>query len=259
MASRLVVLAAGAGERLRPLTADRPKCMVPIHGIPILDWILATARRVGVRDVIVVRGYLADRVRPEETTLVDNPRFAETNMVYSLACAADRLTGSVVVSYADIIYEPSVLQAVIDSPHEICVAVDRGWKAYWEQRFENPLDDAESLGTGSDGLLTDIGRKVASINEIAGQYIGLMKFSGAGLARLVKVLDERTVEYGQRPFERMYMTDLLQGLIACGQKVHPVWIDRKWLEVDNLNDLAIAESLLEPFGPGAADGFRITG
>ena len=75
---RLVVLAAGAGTRMRPLTDDRPKAMVPFLGRPLLDWTLAAARECGLSDITVVGGHKSERLEGYQVHLLRNPDFAST-------------------------------------------------------------------------------------------------------------------------------------------------------------------------------------
>ena len=90
---RAIILAAGEGTRLRPHTLDRPKCLVPLAGRPLLAWQADALRRAGVSDITVVTGYRADQVAALGFATVHNDRFRETNMVASLMCARALLDG----------------------------------------------------------------------------------------------------------------------------------------------------------------------
>ncbi|MDZ4677716.1 MAG: phosphocholine cytidylyltransferase family protein [Oligoflexia bacterium] len=245
----MIILAAGTGNRLKPITADRPKCMVPLEGKPLLYWQTNTARAAGVKNIVVVRGFCKETVQGEELTFVENKRFAETNMLQTLWCAAEYFGDSFIVSYGDIVYEPSVLEALLKSPHDISVVVDREWKSYWEKRVDNVLDDAESLRLADDGRITDIGNKETSLERIQAQYIGLLSFKGKSV-QLAKDLfekerkahqDGRTLISTKRNFDMLYMTDFLQGLINSGTDIHAVPINEKWLEIDSHRDLELAQ------------------
>ena len=179
---RMIILAAGQGTRLRPHTDHVPKCMVPVRGRPLISWLLDVARSVGISDITVVGGYLNEKLQDLPVEILVNSEFATTNMVYSLDCALQKLEGDVIISYADILYEPRILRAIVLAPQMVAVTVDRGWLRSWQARFVDPLDDAESLSLGADGLISEIGGPVGSIDDIEGQYIGLIKFSGKGLA-----------------------------------------------------------------------------
>lgn len=247
----LIILAAGCGTRLQPYTKDRPKCMVELHDRPLIQWHLATARAVGITDITLVGGYRADLLPTENVTVVHNEQFDSTNMVASLLCARDRFTHRVIVAYGDILYNTAVLKRLLDAPDEISVVIDRAWRAYWQQRCDDPLDDAESLRLATDGRILDIGQPPRSVEEIEGQYIGLMSFSGQGLSALLEFCDSAADAHANgkqivpcpRPFPKWYMTDLLQALIARGVYVRSLAIDGGWLEVDNGRDLRLAERM----------------
>src|ERR1700733_14172244 len=102
-----------------------------------------------------------------------NARWAETNMVMSLATATPWLrTGPVIVSYADIFYQRNVVQALASAPGELVVAYDRRWRDLWSRRFTDPLSDAETFRLDEAGNLLEIGGKTKDIVEIEGQYMG---------------------------------------------------------------------------------------
>ena len=87
---KAIILAAGRGSRLKGLTDDRPKCLVELGGVRLLDWQLAALKAAGIEDVVVVTGYRADLLQAEGVRTIHNPDWARTNMVRSLLCAALR-------------------------------------------------------------------------------------------------------------------------------------------------------------------------
>ncbi len=251
---RLIILAAGQGTRLRPLTDSRPKCMVEIHGKPLIQWQVETARAVGIQDITIVSGYRADSISVEGVRYVQNPRYAETNMVRTLFCAEFHFGDPLIVSYGDILYEPKALKQLMDSNHPVGVIVDTEWLSYWESRFENVLEDAETLRLDDAGAIVDIGQKPKTIEEISGQYIGLMKFSGDGLKQLCDAYTSELSAYErgeshickERNLDQLYMTDLLQGLIDLGNTVSAVPISGGWVEIDFPQDLTLAQKYIDP-------------
>ena len=92
--TKAIIVAAGRGRRLGPGTADIPKCMVKVGGRPILHWQLDALAAAGVRDVVMVRGYLGDRIDsgPFPVRFVDNPAWADNNILASLMYAEAELT-----------------------------------------------------------------------------------------------------------------------------------------------------------------------
>lgn len=242
-----IILAAGEGSRLRPLTSDTPKCLVELFGKSLIDWQIETLKRCNISDISIVTGYRGEKINIPGVEVFKNENYENTNMVESLFCAVDKLYESTVVSYGDIIYEKSVLQKLIECKETVSVVVDRNWKTYWTARFENPLDDAESLEIDGDGNIKSIGRKVANIEEIAGQYLGLMKFQNGGIQLLKTFYHEAKAKAAlgsnplrqDLPFEKSFMTDLLQGLIDAGCKVRAIPVENGWLELDSLRDYEI--------------------
>jgi len=236
---KAIILAAGEGTRLRPYTLDRPKCMVEVDGRSLLDRHLAVLRAEGVNELVLVGGYRSEMLRRPNVGMHINPRYAETNMVWSLFAAESEMTGPTIIAYGDIVYSRRILRSVLDSSADIAVAIDLDWEAYWRARNEDPLADAETLKLSADGAILEIGQKPKSLTEIEGQYMGLMKFSAAGIETLKEEFHAARTGGGIRgkSAEKAYMTDVLQSLIDDGQRLQSVPIHGGWVEVDTVDDL----------------------
>lgn len=236
---RTFILAAGEGTRLRPYTIDRPKCMVEIDGVSLLDRQLAVLAAESITDIFLIGGYLHEMLERPDVQLRNNPRYAETNMVWTLFAAEADFRGDMIVSYGDIVYSRSTLRALIKSKADIAVAVDLDWESYWRQRNENPLDDAETLKLRPDGRIMEIGQKPNSLSDIDGQYMGLMKFSTKGMNLLKKTFFDAKIigSLGKKQIEHAYMTDLLQDMINLDYRVEAVTVNGGWVEVDTVGDL----------------------
>jgi len=236
---KVIILAAGEGTRLRPYTLDRPKCMVEIDGVSLIDRQLEVLKSEGIDDIVIIGGYKSEMLKRGDIKLKVNARYFETNMVWTLFSAEEELEGDVIVSYGDIVYSKNILKALIKSKADIAVTIDMKWEGYWRERNENPLDDAETLKLRKDGTISEIGQKPSSLEEIEGQYMGLMKFSSEGV-RQIKSAFHSALESGKllgKEVENSYMTDLLQSIVNIGGKVASVQIDEDWVEVDTVEDL----------------------
>ena len=129
--------------------------------------------------------------------------------------------------------------------------IDKNWQDYWSIRSKNPLVDLESLKLDSKDNIISIGQKVKKLEEIQGQYIGLMKFSGKGVNILkdfyheCKKISEKKPNplNDSSPFEKSFMTDLLQGLINSNYQLHSVPIHGGWLELDTIEDFETYQKL----------------
>lgn len=249
---KAIILSAGQGQRLKPLTNDRPKGMVAINGRTIIERQIELFHRVGIKHVSIVKGFCAESVPDYGARHYLNPEYATTNMVYSLFAAAEELAGgTVVVSYGDIVYSEEVLRTLLGVDAPVAVAVDREWKAYFAQRFEDPFDDAESLIMDAAGGIRSIGQSRPAPTDVQAQYIGLIKFQEAGLTLIRQLYEtysktETALGWG-RPWRKAFMTDLLQELVNRGERVIAAPISGGWCEVDSAKDFEIAGRIVAGF------------
>ena len=259
---RLIILAAGQGKRLRPLTNDRPKCLVDLGGRPLLQWQIDAANVAGIDDIVVIGGYRVDQIKKFGVSVLENPRYASTNMVQTLFCAGELFADGFVMAYGDIVYSPSILSRLLEDKRPVSVVVDRDWRSYWARRFEDPLSDAETLRIGANGNLLEIGQKPQTYDDIQAQYIGLVAFRAEGVKSLQRAFRSaesaertgRTPFGGKRNLDALHMTDLLQGMIQSGVALYASQVSGSWIEVDSLSDLALAEVLLTEGRLGAGYG-----
>ena len=248
---KAIILSAGEGKRLRPLTNDIPKGMVTLFDKSLLERQIEIFRQCGIDDITIVTGYCHDKIIFPNIRYFRNEKYETTNMVETLFCAKKVLDGSVIVSYGDIMFEKKILQQLINEKNDLSVVIDKEWLKYWKIRFQNPLDDAESLIIDENNYIKNIGQKVNNLNEIMGQYIGLMKFQNLGLDLLKEFYEKAKNESlkGNNPlnskftFEKSYITDLLQALIIEGCEIKAIPIHGGWLELDTINDYEIYNQL----------------
>ncbi|MGA7459896.1 MAG: phosphocholine cytidylyltransferase family protein [Candidatus Korobacteraceae bacterium] len=238
---RAIILAAGRGSRLGHLGDDRPKCFVELDGRPLIEYQLAALRRGGVSEVGIVRGYRAEMIDFPGLTYFNNERWAETNMVMSLAAAARWLqAGPVIISYADIFYRSELVRGLSEATGELVITYDRKWRDLWARRFADPLADAETFRTDAAGQLLEIGGKTNRIEDIQGQYMGLLKFTPAAWNAVETPLGE--LDPATR--DRLDMTGLLRRLLIAKFPVNTFATDGQWGEIDNPEDVALYESMV---------------
>ena len=235
---KIIVLAAGQGTRLRPLTDNVPKCMVPLKGKPLIDYQLDLFKSKSISDITIVGGYLIDKLKSKNVNLITNKAYATTNMVHSLFCAEKELNDDIIISYGDIVYRDKVLQKLIESNENISVVVDENWKEYWQARMDDPLTDAETLKI-KDGNIIELGKKPYSYNDIEGQYIGLIKFSKEIVKKIIPFYNglDKNIDYDGNNFNNMYMTTFLSLLGENISPLKPIFINNGWVEVDCPEDL----------------------
>ena len=233
------VLAAGEGTRLRPFTSDKPKCMVEIEGISLLDRQLDVLSKGNISQIIIIGGYRADQLPTQGVKVVKNPQYAVTNMLWSLMSAEKELEGDLIVSYGDIVYSVEILNDLLRSKGDITVAVDFDWYEYWKLRNDDPLSDAETLRMSGDKII-EIGKKPRALVDIEAQYIGLIRFTRGGISQFKRIFNELKLRHEPiqgKSLEKAYMTDMLQELIDRNVVVNALPIKGGWIEVDTISDL----------------------
>lgn len=253
---KALILAAGQGTRLRPLTDDCPKCLVELGGQSLLGRQATVLRRAGIQDITVLSGYRADKIAARGFKTRVNLRYAVTNMVATLFSAGDLMESGqdLLICYGDIVYESRVLASLLTVDAPVTVMIDRQWLRYWRLRLEDPLTDAETLKLGPGGRLRELGKKPSDYSEIEGQYIGLIKVRADYVGRLGQVYAamDRGATYDGKDFDNMYMTSFIQYLIDRGWDIRVAETDNGWLEVDSISDLQLyvamaADGTLAPF------------
>jgi choline kinase len=235
---RGLILAAGRGSRMGALTADAPKCLTQLGARTLLDRQISSLRAGGCTDVGIVTGYRAELISSRGDAAFHNPDWASSNMVRSLAGASSWLgDGTVIVSYSDIFYSGETVRALGAAVGALAISYDPDWLALWSARFTDPLSDAETFRRDAAGRLVEIGARAERLEQIEGQYMGLLKFTPAGWAEVVVALD--VLEPERRA--RIDMTSLLAGLLARNVAITTVPVVGPWGECDNPSDLAVYE------------------
>ena len=219
--TRAIILAAGAGRRLGPLTANTPKCLLPIDGRTLLDRELDALAAVGITDVTVVVGHMADRVIEHVAArcrVVLNDRWASTNSIVSLHAPADALRGAAfLIQNADALYPPAILKRVLRVGKGSACLIDP----------LRPWVDGEYHVEVQEGRVVRYGRDVPATRSVgeSGQLVRVdARDSAAFLDRIAAIVRAG----GEHEFpNRAY--DVLMG----GRGLWPVYsAGLPWWEID---------------------------
>jgi choline kinase len=239
---RGVVLAAGAGRRLAPLTDDLPKTLLAVDGErTILDVILANLSEAGLSEVTIVTGVAAHRIEERRAALeraygisletIFNPRAEDWNNAYSLWLARDAFAEGAIVVNGDTVHPASVEQRLLEAAgSDILLAVDRE-KTLGEEEMKVVLSPQGTVA------------RITKFTEPAGadgEYIGVTYIAPGTGAALAEAL--------QATFERdpsLYYEDGYQEYADRGNAVRVADVGAiRWIEIDNHDDLARARELL---------------
>jgi choline kinase len=232
-----IILAAGRGKRMGASTDEMPKCLLTVGGRRLLDWQLDSMRAGGITEIAIVTGYRSELIANEDVSIFHNNEWKTSDMVSSLACATEWLSVSTcLVSYSDIFYQSTAIEALRASTADLAVTYDPNWLALWSQRFVDPLADAESFRLDNEGFLTEIGRSADSVHVIQGQYMGLLRFTPVGW----RTFEEATSTFGSEGSTTLHMTAVLQRIVEMNSvRIRAIEYDDPWGEIDSPSDLAL--------------------
>ncbi len=236
---KAIVLSAGQGRRLLPLTTDTPKCALPVHGQSLIEWQIDALRRAGVNHVRVVLGFGADKVErllarrfraPQVRTLY-NPFFTMTDNLVSCWVARVEMNEDFLLLNGDTLFEPGVLQRLLSAPHHPVTLVSDQKTSY----------DADDMKITLDGnRLVNIGKALPA-EQTDGESIGMLLFRGEGPALFSAALEQAI----RRPeaLKQWYLSVIHE--MAQSGLVDTVSINGlQWTEVDSPADLDQAGELV---------------
>lgn len=240
---KAIILAAGNGKRLSPYTDDRPKCLLDLGGITILENQLYNIRECGIDEVVIVTGYKSEKIeqflrdydgRGMRIHTIYNPFYRETNSLVSLWTARGEMNQDFVVMNGDDVFEIDLLEKVLETQeNNICLPI----------KTKNTYDDEDMKIEINEGLVSMIGKNL--IKSISGESVGVRAFRNAGVPRLKIALEEEIRIGGAK--EKWYVS-VVQRLIDKGYKVNPLDIeDLFWMDVDYPSDLSIARQNIDKY------------
>ncbi len=231
-----VILSAGQGKRLSPLTDARPKCLVPIAGRPILEWQIRSLAAAGVEDISVVTGFCADAVDamlmttnvPADVRTVYNPFYTVADNIGSCWAAKDFLGPDTLLLNGDTLFESDIVSRVLEqATAHISVTID-----------SKETYDSDDMKICRDGdRLTAIGKTLEL--PVDGEAIGMIRFQRDGGDRFVSAM--RKALKDAATLKRWYLSIVNELAQEGGVGVVSIK-GMAWNEIDFPRDLPIAEN-----------------
>lgn len=220
-----LILAAGLGSRLDGAEDGLPKGLIKVGGKALLERQVEQLRARGIERICIVTGYRPELIERRFEAGVEfrhNPFFACSNNLVSVLLARDWIDEALLVAYADLLYEPEVLEAALDGGGDIRLVVDRA-----------AVEAGHALVQLGDGEVRAMGRQVAP-DDADARFVGLACFTPAGLGHFLPEL-ERATRAGRID---QYYTVALSALADRGYPLRAVDVTgRRWCEIDSLDDL----------------------
>jgi choline kinase len=236
-----VILAAGVGRRLAPLTGERPKALVEVAGVSLLERSLGALEAGGFRDVLVVTGHHADRIerfvrasrRDIRVSCRLNPDYQTANNIVSFLSVADAVREGFCLLNSDIVFDGTILR-------DVTAADDGSWLV---MDADEPLGDEEmKIKLRRGGTVERVSKRLPP-EKCAGEYIGIARFDARGAAEMVTaartlVAEGRTDLYYEDAIDAAARDLPIRTIPTRG---------RKWTEIDDMADyeraVAIAHEL----------------
>jgi phosphoenolpyruvate phosphomutase len=244
-AIRAVILAASRGAALGELTANRPKTMVEIGGQSLLGHIVDAYNKAGVKDITVVRGYLADAVDLPSLDYVDNPDYAESGELVSLAHALEANPDNdadLFVSYGDVIFRRYILDSMAETDGDFVITVDADWRDSVNRgRAADYVTCTEPHSRHTfyrEVFLENAGESLSG-DRCHGEWMGFLKVSAPAMSRFRDTVADMLSDPVNR---KAKLHELLCELVSRGEKIRVIYTTGHWLDVDSLDDVLAAGS-----------------
>lgn len=231
---QVIILSAGRGLRMWPLTRNTPKALLDLgHGVTVIESQLASIREAGLKDVTLVLGFLAEQVEAKvrrfdglNVDFVYNPFFDTSNNLISLWMARHAMKGDFTSINGDDVFHSDVLRALMSTPHppDITMVIDR-----------KPRYEAEDMKVVLEGSrVTEVSKQI-SVERANGESVGIIRYVGAGSRVMRDMLDEMV----RRPEgKEVFYLEAIHRLAQQGFPIGSVEIDASlWSEIDFHPDL----------------------
>ena len=242
-----LILAAGMGKRLKELTQNNTKCMVKVNGVSLIERMLSQIEVRGLSRIVIVAGYKGQKLKNFISSLdiktpivyVDNPIYYKTNNIYSLALAKDWLCKEDTVLFeSDLIFEDSVLDALLADPYDTLALVDK---------YESWMDGTCVKLSDEDKIIEFVPGNKTRFEEIPDYYktVNIYKFSKRfSETYYVPFLEAYQGALGKNEYYEQVLR-VITMLDDPGIKAKRL-NGQKWYEIDDIQDLDIAESIFSP-------------
>ena len=241
-----IILAAGMGRRLGEYTRDNTKCMLPVNGVRLIDRVLGQLSQLGLSRVVIVVGYKGqnlidyighrydDRLKIE---YVNNPVYDKTNNIYSLSLAKEKLQeDDTLLIESDLIFDDSLFRMIMDNPYPNLALVDK---------YETWMDGTMVRIDEDNNIVNFIPKKAFKYKDVDSysKTVNIYKFSREfSQNKYVPFLEAYSKALGNNEYYEQVLR-VITLLDNAELKALPITNGAKWYEIDDVQDLDIAETL----------------
>ncbi|MDH5668756.1 MAG: phosphoenolpyruvate mutase [Nitrospira sp.] len=238
-----IVLAASRGKELGELTEQQPKTMVSIQGTPILSHIVDAYNAVGIKDIVVVRGYKKETVNLPNLTYVDNDDFADTGELDSLLKALRSKKGpaqNTVISYGDVLFNTYIPQSLCQESEDCVIFVDSNWQEQSSYArlggFTECTIPNSRRAFNAKIYLKQLGATLPQ-ESIHGVWMGFLKVSPSAVTLITDIIEEILADPANR---KAGIPQLLQVLLKRQYPIRVLYTAGHWLDINSIEDVVQA-------------------
>lgn len=246
---KVIIIAGGLGTRLGKYTENLPKCMLEFDGKPLIQRQVDIFRKCGIKDIIIIRKHLADKIQIKGVKYINEPLDVDGGIVTGLFIARKEFDGldDILVTYGDTIHASRVIKQIMQERFALSKAIDIDYKEYWIARNGDWSIDSESCTLNPDGSIKEIGEEgITSPERLHGRDASLTFISKEFAPKVLEHYKELEENYwdipliDNKPIRKFNMTNLLQSWINNGWIVMANKIKRGWMEFDTAEDYELA-------------------
>ena len=231
-----LILAAGRGTRIGDIGI--PKCLLKINGVSIIEHQINCFKKIGINDILVICGYQSEKIKKlvnQQVRFLYNPKFSETNNIYSMWIANNNLEEDFVCVYGDLMFEPNILKKCSLLKSEIGLMIEK-----------NTRDETMKVRVDEKNIL-EVNKKIPK-NSADGNFIGMAKFSKTGAKKLFHEID---LLVGNNNTD-VYYTMAIENLINKGTKIsYDITDGLSWMDIDDDADFKQSQDAFRYVGDSA--------
>jgi len=242
---RAIILIAGGGGRLRPLTEDRPKGLLEVGGRPIVEHQIDCLRASGIDEIALVTGHGRDKVRQrfgDQVAYFHNERYRETNSLYSAWVAREFGRQGCLILNSDVLFHPALLERLLSAPNPDCILID----------LRSGLGEEEmKVVLGEDRRVLNVSKDLDPL-AAHGENVGIVRLGREGAGRFFDIADQEV-----RRHEWGHWVPFAIDCLCSTQPFYAVPTEElPWIEIDYLHDLKTAREKVYPSIRGALESLK---
>lgn len=233
---KAIILAAGTGSRMLPLTEETHKCLLEINNQPIIRNQINNLNSAGIKDIMLVVGHKFDLIKDylkDEVKYVFNPFYETTNSIVSLWLSIQNIDSDILIANSDVIFDDDLIKRMCNTGCDIAVAISKEWS-----------DERGYKAEIVNNFVIDMSMNIEK-NKIGGEYAGIVFVKQNQLQKLKDKCEKLMIE---KKFN-IWFEDMIVDLIKNGANAESIEVDTdKWYEIDTIDELEYARKKFAKIG-----------